>query len=158
LDANIEETAGPPVDPGRPPSGLKVKKKGDETRIQIGVRSGIKLYALLFYLSIPAIFGWIVYNLEPDITPYVVAAVSAFLLFFLSLGRIFGGKKGDLPEIIFDSRRIALYAEGYHMLLRDLRAETPLADIAHWIADRARPLPSGADRDARARLQRLIGG
>lgn len=35
------------------------------------------------------------------------------------------------------------YAEGYHMLLRDLQRETVWRDIASWVEDRTRPLPSG---------------
>jgi len=42
--------------------------------------------------------------------------------------------------------RKAFYAHGYHMLLRDLQAEKPLADIATWIADRNKPLPYGTDK------------
>jgi len=42
--------------------------------------------------------------------------------------------------------RIALYENGYHMLTRDLAAETVWRDIAAWIGDPAAPLPSGADR------------
>ncbi|MGF1641761.1 MAG: alpha/beta hydrolase [Rhodospirillales bacterium] len=53
-----------------------------------------------------------------------------------------------LPEEGRDRLRIALYAQGYHMLLRDLQAETVWADIAAWIADPAAPLPSRADRHA----------
>lgn len=45
-------------------------------------------------------------------------------------------------------RRVALYDEGYHMLLRDLQAETVWRDIAAWIADPDAPLPSEADRSA----------
>jgi len=45
--------------------------------------------------------------------------------------------------------RIAWYANGYHMLLRDLDAAVVLGDIAAWIADPKAPLPSGADRYAR---------
>jgi alpha-beta hydrolase superfamily lysophospholipase len=41
--------------------------------------------------------------------------------------------------------RKAFYEKGYHMLLRDLRAEKPLADIVSWITDRNKPLPYGAD-------------
>ena len=41
--------------------------------------------------------------------------------------------------------RVARYAEGYHMLLRDLQAERVWRDIAAWIADPAAPLPSGAE-------------
>lgn len=62
-----------------------------------------------------------------------------------------------LPEAAPDRRRLALYQQGYHMLLRDLGAETPLADIVHWIADPAKPLPSGADDKAADRLAALLG-
>jgi alpha-beta hydrolase superfamily lysophospholipase len=47
-------------------------------------------------------------------------------------------------------RRIAFYTDGYHMLLRDLQAETVYRDIAAWIDDNSAPLPSGADADAAA--------
>ena len=47
-------------------------------------------------------------------------------------------------------RRIAFYTDGYHMLLRDLQAETVYRDIAAWINDRRAPLPSGADAAASA--------
>ena len=51
-----------------------------------------------------------------------------------------------LPASAHKDRRVAFYAEGYHMLLRDLQAETAWRDIASWIADGGAPLPSGADR------------
>lgn len=50
-----------------------------------------------------------------------------------------------LPPAAPAMRRIALYADGYHLLLRDLGAETVWRDIAAWITARTRPLPSGAD-------------
>ena len=53
-----------------------------------------------------------------------------------------------LPEDGRSQRRVAIYADGYHMLLRDLRAETVWADVAAWIADGGAPLPSGADSTA----------
>ncbi len=49
-------------------------------------------------------------------------------------------------------QRIALYPKGYHMLLRDLDGPLLVEDVAAWIGDPAAPLPSGADRDARAHL------
>lgn len=55
-------------------------------------------------------------------------------------------------------QRVALYENGYHMLLRDLQAETVLDDIAAWIADPAAPLPSGADTYARDALKRRSDG
>ena len=42
-------------------------------------------------------------------------------------------------------RTVAIYTGGYHMLLRDLDASTPVTDIVAWIVDPAAPLPSGAD-------------
>lgn len=42
-------------------------------------------------------------------------------------------------------RRVAVYENGYHMLLRDLQAEVVHRDITAWIQDPARPLPSDAD-------------
>jgi alpha-beta hydrolase superfamily lysophospholipase len=48
--------------------------------------------------------------------------------------------------------RAALYSGGYHMLLRDLRAERVWQDIAAWIGNPRAGLPSGAD----ARADRLL--
>jgi acylglycerol lipase len=50
------------------------------------------------------------------------------------------------------NKSIAVYAEGYHMLLRDLKAEVPCRDILAWI-NRAQRLPSGADHQALERLR-----
>lgn len=56
------------------------------------------------------------------------------------------------------SLRVAVYPDGYHMLLRDLHALTVWNDIAQWIADRragrSTALPSGAEALAAA----LIAG
>lgn len=52
--------------------------------------------------------------------------------------------------------RLAFYAKGYHMLLRDLDGPVLHNDVADWIADKGAPLPSGADRQ-RSDLQALWG-
>jgi len=46
--------------------------------------------------------------------------------------------------------RLALYPKGRHLLLRSLGGDAVAADVAAWLDDRARPLPSGADARARA--------
>jgi alpha-beta hydrolase superfamily lysophospholipase len=46
-------------------------------------------------------------------------------------------------------QKVALYPNGWHMLLRDLGGAVPARDIAAWVLERGAPLPSGADRDAR---------
>jgi acylglycerol lipase len=57
-----------------------------------------------------------------------------------------------LPPAARAHQRIAWYANGYHMLLRDLDSAVVVGDIASWIAARSAPLPSGADRYAEAVL------
>lgn len=42
--------------------------------------------------------------------------------------------------------RLAQYDSGYHMLLRDLKAERVLRDVVAWIEDPRAALPSGAER------------
>jgi len=55
--------------------------------------------------------------------------------------------------------RVAFYANGYHLLLRDLQADKPWRDIAAWINDRKVAFPSGADRSLSLGLaQPLVGG
>jgi len=49
--------------------------------------------------------------------------------------------------------RLAIYPDGWHMLLRDLGAEVVLDDIAAWIGDADASLPSGADK----RSWRVLG-
>jgi alpha-beta hydrolase superfamily lysophospholipase len=53
--------------------------------------------------------------------------------------------------------RVGFYPQGYHLLLRDLHAERPWEDIAAWVADRDRPLPSGADQRAAALASPGVG-
>ncbi|KKJ77230.1 alpha/beta hydrolase [Kiloniella litopenaei] len=57
-----------------------------------------------------------------------------------------------LPNGIAGPQKAALYPEGWHMLLRDLQAETVLADIASWVKSQTTPLPSGADINAQQKL------
>lgn len=47
--------------------------------------------------------------------------------------------------------RVAVYPNGYHMLLRDLQAAVVVEDIKRWMDDHAAPLPSGAERTAEGR-------
>jgi alpha-beta hydrolase superfamily lysophospholipase len=61
----------------------------------------------------------------------------------------------SLPAAAAGGRqRLALYAKGYHMLLRDLQAETVWRDIVGWIEHPAQPLASGADSHAREKRRR----
>ena len=53
-----------------------------------------------------------------------------------------------LPKVSREQRIFAVYPGGYHMLLRDLEAETVWSDIAHWLDNPATALPSGANSEA----------
>jgi alpha-beta hydrolase superfamily lysophospholipase len=62
---------------------------------------------------------------------------------------------GRLPERL---KRYAIYADGYHMVLRDLRADVVHRDVIAWVGDRNGALPSGADSAGqRALLGRAQG-
>ena len=50
-----------------------------------------------------------------------------------------------LPSDAPNKRRLAYYPRGYHLLLRDLDGATVANDVAHWMLNRAAPLPSHAD-------------
>jgi alpha-beta hydrolase superfamily lysophospholipase len=52
-----------------------------------------------------------------------------------------------------EQARAAYYKDGYHMLLRDLDGDEVASDVAAWMKDPSAPLPSGADRAARAWLK-----
>ncbi len=45
---------------------------------------------------------------------------------------------------------IALYPDGYHLLLRDLQAKVVMDDVAAWVMDQEAVLPSGAEAEADA--------
>jgi alpha-beta hydrolase superfamily lysophospholipase len=51
--------------------------------------------------------------------------------------------------------RIALYAQGYHFLMRDRQRSRTLTDIRAWLADADAPLPSGEEHDGATAHARL---
>lgn len=65
---------------------------------------------------------------------------------------LYGAKDQIIPRVSAEravrrlppSARTALYANGYHWLLRDLQRELVYADILAFLRDPAAPLPSGA--------------
>jgi acylglycerol lipase len=84
-------------------------------------------------LAVPAL---ILYGEKDEIVPR--GAVASFV--------------ENLPADARHRQRVALYPNGYHMLLRDLQGATVLADVAAWVRDPHAALPSGAESDARALL------
>ena len=58
----------------------------------------------------------------------------------------------DVLQTRQQEKKIALYENGYHMLLRDLQAPVLWKDITAWIKSSSAPLPSGADKRAESLL------
>ncbi|WP_119299595.1 alpha/beta hydrolase [Dongia deserti] len=54
----------------------------------------------------------------------------------------------ELPP---EQGRVAIYPQGYHLLLRDFNQYAVYDDMAAWIRDPAAPLPSGADESGAAK-------
>lgn len=55
-----------------------------------------------------------------------------------------------LPDATQNERRVVFYDDGWHMLLRDLQGDRVVEDIAVWIQDPGRPLPSEGARAGQA--------
>ena len=51
----------------------------------------------------------------------------------------------NIMERFNGKTRVALYENGYHMLLRDLQAETVWADVHAWLLNTWANLPSGEE-------------
>ncbi len=49
-------------------------------------------------------------------------------------------------------QRVAIYHDGWHMLLRDRQGDRVISDILSWLRTPGAALPSGADQSCRARL------
>lgn len=49
-----------------------------------------------------------------------------------------------MPPAGPERRRVVIYRDGYHMLLRDLKGAIPTLDVARWALDPGKPLPSDA--------------
>lgn len=65
-----------------------------------------------------------------------------------------------LSRLPADGVQAAIYPKGFHMLLRDLNAGVVREDIAAWVQDPGRPLPSGAETHPRVLEHRgaLVAG
>ncbi|WP_239649847.1 serine aminopeptidase domain-containing protein [Methylocucumis oryzae] len=57
-----------------------------------------------------------------------------------------------IQQLDLSNKTIGYYADGYHMLLRDLNAEPRWRDLLAWIQNQQTALPSGADVYAKQTL------
>ena len=68
---------------------------------------------------------------------------------------IAAGPTSEMVSRLARNIPVAVYQSGWHMLLRDLAAETVLKDIAVWITDSEAKLPSGAVAAGDVKFSRL---
>jgi alpha-beta hydrolase superfamily lysophospholipase len=71
-------------------------------------------------------------------------APPALILYGANDQVIVPGPTSEMVSRLAPDIPVALYEQGWHMLLRDLGAETVWKDIAVWVADQGAELPSGA--------------
>lgn len=126
----------------RPPPGIKIQASDNIEMLRALGRDPLVIHDT----RIDALHGL------TDLMDAALGASSAFKVPSLVL---FGANEQVVPKkpmelalaaLPADGPRIAVYPDGWHMLLRDLKAEIVLADITAWIADPDTPLPSGHER------------
>ena len=77
--------------------------------------------------------GLVLYGVHEQVLPYA------------AIGRLLT----TLPQ---GRQRVAIYRDGWHMLLRDRHADVVIGDILSWLSNPVAMLPSGADQVSRARI------
>ena len=75
----------------------------------------------------------------------VLYGVHEQVLPFGAINRLLAG----LPK---GRQRLAIYQDGWHLLLRDRRGGVVIGDILSWLRDPAARLPSGAEQVSRSRI------
>ncbi len=131
------------------PEGLDIEPSDNEEMLRALARDDL----IIKHTRVDAIWGLV--NLM-DRAAEAAAKIDVPLLL------LYGAKDEVIPKaptkavlrtlLARGRARAAYYENGYHMLLRDLRARAVVDDVAAWIRDRRTPLPSGAEADARAWL------
>ena len=104
---NTPLSAQPAIDPGPPPSGVRVQQHGDSTRIVVGQgRAGAVLVAVS-WISIPLIFGGIGYMIEPFAGLMAGGMAVLFVAIMFGAARLVGTKTSkQLSALVVEPDRI----------------------------------------------------
>ncbi len=103
----------PAVDPGPPPSGVKIETGGGTTRVRVESGWVGRLLVWLFWLCVPVIFSAITYQIEPDFVPYAAGISLIFVLIMLGMGAILSRWSGPARRAIcIDAARIWIEPSG----------------------------------------------
>lgn len=105
LDTPIAQA--PAADPGPPPSGVTVRHEGGTTVIRIGQGRGGKIFAVVFWLSVPILFGGIGFMIDPQAGIMAGGMAVLFVAMMLSLSKLFAGKSAKQePALVVEPDRI----------------------------------------------------
>ena len=103
---SLSDQGVPVADPGPPRSGVQLRQQGHTTRLTIGPSRLGQNLVRLFWLSLPLVFGALVYQLDP-MMGYVAAGMTAlFVLMMLGIGKLMGRKEKDRRAICIDPERV----------------------------------------------------
>lgn len=105
LDTPITGQAA--ADPGPPPSGVKLRRRGAAIRITVGQGRLGALFVWIFWLAIPVVFGGIVYMIEPSVALLAAGMATLFLLMMLGVGALMGGDaQKRRPALVIEPERV----------------------------------------------------
>ncbi len=107
LDRSLSEAGAPVADPGPAPSGVLVQQQDGATRLTIGIGRGGKSLVWLFWLSLPPLFGGLVYQLDPAMGFLTTGMVAFGVLVLLGIEKLMGGKQRlSRRAVCIDSERV----------------------------------------------------
>lgn len=105
LDVPIIRQSVPAADPGKPPSGVVTTREGGTVRIVVGPGRLMRAFALMSWLAIPLIFGFVAGLADPEFAYIAFGMALVFVLLVLGIGAFLGS--GDRPRsICIDAQRV----------------------------------------------------
>ncbi|SLN12660.1 hypothetical protein [Oceanibacterium hippocampi] len=105
----------PASDPGRPPAGIRLRDRGGVTRITVGGGLAVAVSRFLMIFGVPATFGWIVWNIEPEVAPYIFGAILALMLLVFGVGALLN-RRDDQSD-----RGIEIDGETVRVIVPDMK-------------------------------------
>ncbi len=122
----------------------------------LGVRASDNIAMLRGLGRDPMVIKWTRIDAVYGLVNLMDAALAAAPALELPLLVLYGERDELIPRKPVETMlarlagrpRIAVYPDGWHMLLRDLQAEVVWRDVAAHVLDPTAPLPSGHERDA----------
>ncbi len=105
LDAPL--SAQPAVHPGPPPSGVRLRQQDGAIRIIVGPGKLGAVFAVIFWISIPLVFGGIGYMVEPVFGLMAGGMAVLFVVIMFGLSRLFATKTSkELSALVVEPDRI----------------------------------------------------